>query len=206
MWNAFPGSLLFVACRAGIKRRRKARMIFVVFREKPASEPSARDVFRKRCPIRGSARVVFKISRPFGGSARDVFRKRCPFGGSAKDVFKISRPFGGSVRVVLEKNILPNVFFLGLFFKLSPSRVVFRWLFSKSPLRALFLGGFFPNHPFARCFWEVFFPSHPFARCFWEAFFQITLSRVVSRRFFFKNSIPMCLEMLFSLGGSSFWM
>ena len=33
-----------------------------------------------------------------------------------------------------------------------------------------------------------------------EAFSQITLSRVVSRRFFFKNSIPICLEMLFSLG------
>ena len=130
MWNAFPGSLLFIACRAGMKRSRKVRMIFVVFREKPASEPSARDVFRKRCPIRGSARDVW------------------------------------------EKNILPTSF----------------WgrLFPKSPLRALFLGGFFSNHPFARCFWE--------------AFFQITLSRVVSRRFFFKNSIPMCLEMLFSLG------
>ena len=116
MWNAFPGSLLFVACRAGMKRSRKARMIFVVSREKPASEPSARDVFRKRCPIRGSARVVW------------------------------------------EKNILPTSFWGRFFFKL--------------PLRALFLGGFFPNHPFARCFWEVFL--------------QITLSRVVFGRLFFK--------------------
>ena len=117
------------------------------------------------------------------------------------------------------------------FLQITLSRVVFGKLFSKSPLRALFLGGFSPNHPFARCFSEAFsqttpsrvvfgkfffkpplralflgglFSNHPFARCFWEAFFQITLSRVVFGRFFFKNSIPMCLEMLFSLGGSSF--
>ena len=32
LWNAFPGSLLFVACRAGMKRSRKAGMFFVVFR------------------------------------------------------------------------------------------------------------------------------------------------------------------------------
>ena len=42
LWNAFPRSLLFVACRAGMKRSRKAGMVFVVFREKPASEPSVR--------------------------------------------------------------------------------------------------------------------------------------------------------------------
>ena len=114
----------------------------------------------------------------------------------------------------MEKNILPNVFFLGLFFKLSPSRVVFGRFFPKSPLRALFLGGFFSKSPFRALFFGDFFPNHPFARCFWEVFSQITPSRVVSRgvfleitpsrvvslRFFFKNSIPMCLEMLFSLG------
>ena len=145
----------------------------------------------------------------------------------------------------LGKKHTSNVFLGEAFFQITLSRVVSRRLFSKSPLRALFFGGFFPNHPFARCFWEVFsqttpsrvvsrrfffksplralflgvffskspfralffggFSSnHPFARCFWEAFFQTTPSRVVFRRFFFKNSIPMCLEMLFSLGGSSF--
>ncbi|MFC2319705.1 MAG: hypothetical protein ACFNLP_08230, partial [Segatella oulorum] len=46
LWNAFPGSLLFVACRAGMKWSRKAGMVFVVFREKSAYEPSAR-VFSK---------------------------------------------------------------------------------------------------------------------------------------------------------------
>ena len=42
LWNAFPSSLLFVACCAEMKRRRKAGMVFVVFCEKPASEPFAR--------------------------------------------------------------------------------------------------------------------------------------------------------------------
>ena len=60
LWNAFPGSLLFVACRAGMKRSRKAGMFFVVFRGKPASEPSVMVVFEINRPFRGSVRVVWE--------------------------------------------------------------------------------------------------------------------------------------------------
>ena len=172
MWNAFPGSLLFVACRAGMKRSRKARMIFVVFREKPASEPSARDVFRKRCPIRGSARVF---------SEKDAQSE--------------------GLQGLFSKLDDQSEGLQGMFSKLVAQSEGLQGLFSKFDAHSEGLQGmFWKKTYFQRLFWGGFFPNHPFARCFWEAFFQTTLSRVVSRRLFFKNSIPICLEMLFSLG------
>ena len=61
LWNAFPGSLLFVACRAGMKWSRKAGMVFVVFREKPASEPSARVFSEKDAHSEGLQGLFSKL-------------------------------------------------------------------------------------------------------------------------------------------------
>ena len=47
LWNAFPGSLLFVACRAGMKRSRKAGMFFVVFRGLFFQTTPSRVVFQR---------------------------------------------------------------------------------------------------------------------------------------------------------------
>ena len=155
MWNAFPGSLLFVACRAGMKRSRKAGMVFVVSREKPASEPSARDVFRKRCPIRGSARVVFKIRRPIRGSARDVLEKNIlPTSFLGRFFFKLP------LRALFFGGFFPNHpfarCFSEVFLQITLSRVVFGRLFFKPPLRALFLGGFSSKTAFP-CAWKCCF-------------------------------------------------
>ena len=93
----------------------------------------------------------------------------------------------------------------GLFSKLDDQSEGLQGMFSKFDAHSEGLQGMLGKKTyFQRLFWGRLFPNHPFARCFWEAFFQTTLSRVVSRRLFFKNSIPICLEMLFSLGGSSF--
>ena len=61
LWNAFPDSLLFVACRAGMKRSRKAGMVFVVFREKPASEPSVRVFSEKDAHSEGLQGMFLKL-------------------------------------------------------------------------------------------------------------------------------------------------
>ncbi|MFC2299966.1 MAG: hypothetical protein ACFNJR_07655, partial [Segatella oulorum] len=58
-----PGSLLFVACRAGMKWSRKAGMVFVVFREKPASEPSVR-VFSKLVALSEGLQGCFQNLMP----------------------------------------------------------------------------------------------------------------------------------------------
>ena len=61
LWNAFPGSLLFVACRAGMKWGRKAGMVFVVYREKPASEPSVRVFSEKDAHSEGLQGLFSKL-------------------------------------------------------------------------------------------------------------------------------------------------
>ena len=61
LWNAFPGSLLFVACRAGMKRSRKAGMVFVVFREKPASDLPARVFSEKYAHSEGLQGLLSKF-------------------------------------------------------------------------------------------------------------------------------------------------
>ena len=74
MWNAFPGSLPFVACRVGMKRSRKARMVFVVFREKPASEPSVRVFSEKDAHSEGLQGLFFKFDDHSEG-LRGLFSK-----------------------------------------------------------------------------------------------------------------------------------
>ena len=73
LWNAFPGSLLFVACRAGMKRSRKAGMVFVVFREKPASESSVK-VFSEKDTHSEGLQGCFQNSMPIQRVCKGCFR------------------------------------------------------------------------------------------------------------------------------------
>ena len=60
LWNAFPGSLLFVACRAGMKRSRKAGMFFV--KNLPPSR--LQGYFPKKLPIQRVCKGCFQNSMP----------------------------------------------------------------------------------------------------------------------------------------------
>ena len=157
LWNAFPGSLLFVACRAGMKRSRKAGMFFVknlppsrlqgCFPKKLPIQRVCKGVFRKSCPFRGSVRVAFKISRPFGGSVRVVF--------------EINRPFGGSVRVIWERNHASNTLFFGGFSPKTAFPCAWKCCFRRGRrgMSLVWMGESGKAHrglSFLRCFLECF--------------------------------------------------
>ena len=84
--------------------------------------------------------------------------------------------------------------FSGDFFQTTPSRIVFRVFFFKSPLRALFFGCFFSNPPFARCFSGVFFQIPPSRVVFREIFSKPPLRALFFGNFFSNHLFARCFS------------